>query len=175
MAVARFGVLLFSFVLACSSRMSAQQQTSIPPNVDAGLVSADVRTLLRMSGTFRAQCERIAADPRAHVRVTIAYSLEPGTRAQTTVHRYRSGALVAEVEMLFGGNYRELLAHEFEHVIEQIEGVDLREEATQGTAWMVGAGAFETRRARLAGVQVLEESTMLRAAALPYTSRTSSR
>jgi len=163
MAVSRFRVVLFSFVLVCVSRLSAQQM-AIPPNLDAGLVSGDARTLLRLSSTFRAQCARISAEPHAYVRVTIVDSLEPGTRAQTIFHRYRSGALVAEVELRFGGNYRELLAHELEHVIEQIEGVDLRQETTRGSAWAVGGGAFETRRARLAGVQVLEESAATRAA-----------
>jgi hypothetical protein len=141
------------FVLVCSSRLSAQQQSSSPSNVDAGLVSAELRALLRVSDTFRAQCARIAADRRAHVRVSIAYGLESGARAQTTFRRYRSGALFADVEILFGEDYRELLAHEFEHVIEQLDGVDLREEARQGRAWQIDGGAFETRRARLAGLQ----------------------
>lgn len=152
MAVARLCVVVF--VLVCSSRPSAQQQPPpIPSNVDAGLVSEDARALLRVSDTFRAQCERIAADSRAHVRVTIAYTLDPGARAKTTFRRYRSGALFADVEILFGEDYREMLAHEFEHVIEQLDGLDLREEAQQGRAWQNDGGAFETPRARLAGLQ----------------------
>jgi hypothetical protein len=66
--------------------------------------------------------------------------------------------LKADVELLFGENYRELLAHEFEHVLEQIEGVNLRREAAEGRAWVLPGGAFETRRASVTGVQVLREA-----------------
>jgi len=83
-----------------------------------------------------ALCACISAEPRVHVRLTIAYTVDPGTRARTTFHRYRSGVLIADVEMIFGGNYRELLVHEFEHVIEQLGGLDLR-----GRPHMEGPGA----------------------------------
>jgi hypothetical protein len=58
----------------------------------------------------------------------------------------------------FGENYNELLAHEFEHVLEQLDGVDLRREAAEGRAWLLPGGVFETRRAFATGVQVLRES-----------------
>ncbi len=162
----RCAALLLSVVAVPSVALGQQDQqqsrqqaseTAIPWNVDAGLFASDVRTLLRLSDTFRLQCERIAADRRVRVRLAIATGIDGGGRAQTTFRRYRSGALFADVEVLFGENYRELLAHEFEHVLEQIDGIDLRREAADGRAWEVGAGAYETRRAFLAGVQVLRE------------------
>ena len=50
------------------------------------------------------------------------------------------------------------IAHEFEHLIEQLEGVDLRDLAhrRQGV-WHSGDEMFETERAIRAGVQVMHE------------------
>jgi len=132
--------------------------TDVPSNIRAGIVTSEVIALLHASDTFRAQCQRIAADARVRVRLEIVASVEAGGRAQTALRRFRSGTLVADVELLFGENYRELLAHEFEHIIEQIEGVDLSREAADGRAWRLPGGAFETRRAFLVGVQVLREA-----------------
>jgi hypothetical protein len=129
----------------------------IPRNVDPGLLAAEIIAVLRRSETFRAQCERVASDRRVHVHLVIATAVAGGGRAQSTLRRYPSGALDAQVELLFGEDYRELLAHEFEHVIEQLDGLNLRQEVGRGTAWQVDGGAFETRRARLAGLQVLRE------------------
>jgi hypothetical protein len=142
MQLARLGAVLMMFLA--------------PPNIDAGVFAPDIRLLLGRSQTFRAQCARIAADSRVHVRIEIVNTLDSG-RAQTTMHRYASGGLDADVLVLFGENYGELLAHELEHVIEQLDGVDLREEAVEGRAWLLPGGAFETRRAFLVGVQVLHE------------------
>src|SRR3954469_6844048 len=108
---------------------TATCRSAIPANVDAGMLRSEVIALLGRSDTFRAQCERIAAQPRVRVRLHVVNTIDSGGRAQAALHGYRSGALYADVELLFGANYRELLAHEFEHVIEQIDGVDLRDEA----------------------------------------------
>lgn len=151
-------------LLACPCAAIAQQQdapqacaTAVPSNIDAGVLAPDMLGLLHRSGTFRAQCQRLAAAPRVRVTLAVVNTLDSG-RAQTTMRRYRSGALEAEVDVRFGENYRELLAHEFEHVIEQIDGVDLRQEVAAGRAWVVPGGAFETRRAFLAGLQVRREA-----------------
>ena len=49
------------------------------------------------------------------------------------------------------------LAHEFEHLIEQLDGVDLRALAKEGEARRLPDGAFETERAIAAGQQVAGE------------------
>lgn len=162
-------LLLWSIPRAAFAQGTAQPEQSqrcdgaIAGNVDAGLLASDVLALLRLSDTFRAQCARIAADARVHVRLNVTTTIVSIGRAQTTFRRYRNGALSAEVEVLFGENYRELLAHEFEHVIEQIDGVDLRDEVVRGRAWEVAAGTFETRRAFDTGLRVLRESEALEA------------
>jgi hypothetical protein len=57
------------------------------------------------------------------------------------------------IDLPFDRDFAELLAHEFEHVIEQLEGVDLRQRATEPHSGVrkVDGGAFETDRANKAG------------------------
>jgi hypothetical protein len=53
----------------------------------------------------------------------------------------------------------EYLAHEIEHVLEQIDGVDLRTAVKNGVtgAWQTSSGAFETARAVAVGRLVAQE------------------
>ncbi len=120
------------------------------------MLTRDVIDLLQRSPTFRSQCDRIAA--ARHVRIALTVAHGPATeRARTTLNRYEAGAIRAEVVLHFGEDYRELLAHEFEHILEQMDGVNLREEVARGRAWVLDGGFFETRRAFAAGVQALRE------------------
>jgi hypothetical protein len=165
MCVRRWCAVLLVLVFGLPRAVGAQQQqdvcaAAIPPNIEAGVLAREMIALLRRSETFRSQCERLAHAPRVRVTIELVFSLESG-RAQTAIHRYTSGAIRAEVVVLFGENYRELLAHEFEHILEQVDGVDLRQEAALGRAWVLPGGAFETRRAFATGVQVLREAEPL--------------
>jgi hypothetical protein len=110
--------------------------------------------LWRRSPTFRRQVARLAA---SGLLVTIEWCRTrcPGTvRAQTIVH-YQDG-------MLAGANARihfrpteepELIAHELEHVIEQLEGVDLARLASRkpGVVHVDASGGYETTRAQHVG------------------------
>jgi hypothetical protein len=51
----------------------------------------------------------------------------------------------------------ELLAHELEHVLEQVEGIDLDALAEEGEARRLSDGSFETARAVQAGRRVAAE------------------
>ena len=128
----------------------------IPANIHASLLAHDVIRLIQTSGTFRAQCVRIGTTPNLRVQLELVRTLG-GPRAETTMTRYQAGALRADVRIAFGQDYRELIAHEFEHIIEQLDGVDLRAEAEHGRAWVVDANVFETRRASEAGRRVRHE------------------
>jgi hypothetical protein len=99
------------------------------------------------------------------VTVQLTTTIDGGARAQTVIHRYEAGGLRAEVSLLFAEDYVELLAHEFEHILEQVDGVVLRDEAGAGRAWQTGTGAYETRRAFSAGVRARREIDALTAAA----------
>ena len=55
----------------------------------------------------------------------------------------------------------ELIAHEFEHIIEQLDGVDLGAHAAQPHTGVTAIGhrrdIFETMRAKRAGLKVVSE------------------
>ena len=75
---------------------------------------------------------RIAATKVLRVTLHIGPVTNPLARAETIINRYEAGGIRAEVTLRFAEDYLELLAHEFEHIIEQIDGVSLRDEAFQG-------------------------------------------
>ena len=160
MIACRRCVVLLLSVLAGSAPAFAQPSeicvSTIPANVQAGVLAEDLNELLQASATFRQQCARIAAVRSARVNVTI---VQPGgsVRAETTITRFQAGALSADVRITFGQDYRELIAHEFEHIIEQLDGVSLRAEAASGRAWLIYGNVFETRRASQVGAQVRRE------------------
>ena len=129
----------------------------LPSNIDAGMFGSEILEILSRSETFRRQCLRIAAVPFLRIRVGISPHLSADYRAFTLLARYDAGALRADVTLVFAENYVELLGHEFEHVLEQIDGVNLRADAARGHARVLPDGAYETRRATEAGLQVLRE------------------
>lgn len=117
-----------------------------------------IRWALEHSPTFRQQCRALAAAPRLRARVVISFPPAIGAlRARTSITETRSGVLTADIEILSVLDLTELIAHEFEHVLEQLDGVDLRALAHAGDARQLADGAFETARAITAGQQVAGE------------------
>ncbi len=138
-------------------------QLALPPN----LVVADayrplLESMLRNSPTFRRQCVRIAGEPA----LTVHLGVTPSTwrsdfRATTRVVRRPNGGLSAHIAIAPLNDLVELIAHEFEHVIEQLDGVDLAAlAALPRTGVHAQAGMsdiFETVRATRVGQQVTAE------------------
>ena len=144
-------------LIACHMSASPVCEVAPPSNVRAGMLQQQFIELLQRSATFRQQCARIAATRVLRVTLHVGRTMDPLARAQTIINRYEAGGIRAEVTLRFAEDYLELLAHEFEHIIEQVEGVSLRNEELQGRAWRTPSGAFETRRAFDAGVRAREE------------------
>jgi hypothetical protein len=118
-----------------------------------------VDTMLRKSPAFRSQCRQIARVPQLYARVRIDVRLvDKPYRARTTIHRLSSGAIVADIDITSLGDPTEWLAHELEHLIEQLDGLELRDLARrrQG-AWHSADEMFETDRAIRMGRTVLDE------------------
>jgi hypothetical protein len=153
MLLAVFAPLL----VVCQVSASTLCVSSMPSNVQAGVLQADFIELLQRSATFRHQCTRIAATRVLRVSVHIGALADRGARAQTIINRYEAGGIRADVTLRFSEDYLELLAHEFEHILEQIDGVKLRDEVAAGRAWETPSGAFETRRASDAGIRARQE------------------
>jgi hypothetical protein len=118
-----------------------------------------LHVMLEKSATFRSQCRRIAAATQLYVRVKLDVRLSGRTyRAVTKICRRRSGAIVAAIDITPFGDPAEWVAHEFEHLIEQLDGVNLRDlERRRQGAWKSGNQMFETERAIRVGRRVSRE------------------
>ena len=140
--------------------------TVLPATIQVDdLFDATIDELLKDSPTFRRQCERIAGRPLVRVSVRVLPRADASCcRARTTLRRYASGALIAWVEIPSPRTrleHAELLGHEFEHILEQIDVVDLQgQTARPAGATRLADGAYETVRARRAGEIVAMEAAL---------------
>jgi hypothetical protein len=138
------------------------KQLSVPPNIVVSSIYVPMlESMLRRSPTFRRQCMRIAAERSLTVRIEIALPNSGyDARATTRITRHEQNQLRAVVQIKFK-DVEELIAHEFEHIIEQLDGVDLAAHAARGQTGVKevgrGPGVFETTRAKRAGEKVLSE------------------
>lgn len=128
---------------------------AVPPSF-RGLLES----MLRRSITFQRQCERIAQTPELVVTLQASLSRVHRVRARTRILR-RGDQLFATIEVISLDDPAELIAHEIEHIIEQLDGVDLASKAVlaaNGVRAATGESeAFETRRARQVGLAVAAE------------------
>jgi hypothetical protein len=157
-------------VLACSRPIVIAAQdpaaplVAMPANIRVDpVLQSTALMLLRRSKTFGRQCARIALE--RHVRLVVVATPPPrelsAPRARSVITRHVYGALRAVVEIPITAAYLpELIGHEFEHVIEQIEGLDLAARARDGGSGVLEVldGVFETTRARAAGLMVAMEA-----------------
>jgi len=121
---------------------------------------SEVEDLLRRSPTFRAQYQRIAEAGSVVVGVNIDVRLcETSYRARTTFRRYQSGVILAAVAIGPGSHRGEWIAHEFEHILEQLDGRNLPQLANNHAkdVWYSGSDVIETDRAIRAGRTVRDE------------------
>lgn len=130
----------------------------LPPNL---LVDDDDRDLVlhmwMRSPTFRRQCVRLAGHPNLTVQVERA-TVARGARAVTRLSREPDGRLHAAVRIGPGRDFVELVAHEIEHVVEWIDGVNHRLAGSAGTSGVVATAlGYETTRATRAGRTVADE------------------
>ena len=117
--------------------------------------------MLRRSQTFRSLYHAIGRRTDLHVAIGFdgRPAIEQGDRrAETTIRRI--GPLrEAEVVIYDADHPVELIAHELEHVREQLEGLNLRLMATAHWSGVVRLwdGTFETRRAQETGREVADQ------------------
>ncbi len=157
-------VLLGLHTGSLPARLPPPECVAVAANIHADPdIRASIQALLQRSRTIRTQCGRIGAAERVIVRV----ALTPGasdadTRARSVARRFRSGLLVVDVQLpVASADFVELLAHELEHVVEMIEGVDLRRLAGESDGLVTFRrtdGAFESVRARAAGLAAAAEA-----------------
>ena len=98
--------------------------------------------------------------PHLAVGVKMLHPNSGSARARTQIRRVDGGQLIASVEINPYGDFTELLAHELEHVIEQLDGIDLAAKATVARSGVRNCadGTFETSRAVRVGTLVALEA-----------------
>jgi len=114
--------------------------------------------LLDRSPTFRQQCRRIV--DAHHLRLVVRLIFPTGSfPVRATVRRSPVGRFQGWIDLTtVPTRYAEWIGHEFEHIIEHLDGVDIRERARRRDgAYEVTAGLFETRRASEAGSRIAQE------------------
>jgi hypothetical protein len=146
-----------------AARSAAYDNVQLAPNLTVtALYRATVAAMLERSPTFRRQSARIAGAPR----LTISIEAPPARTAQvpawTRIVRRADGRIEAAVSVTAIGRTAELIAHELEHVIEQLDGIDLAHLADVRASGVRHCEcphfeAFETTRAVTTGQRVARE------------------
>src|SRR5688572_5365696 len=116
-----------------------------------------ILALWTASPTFQRQCIRLAG---ANITVAVGLSplLRPGLRATSRILRREGQVFFVSTTLRDDMHLEEDLPHELEHVMEQIEARDLARVSAAGRgAWPSGPHAYETERARLAGIRAANE------------------
>ena len=131
------------------------------PNLIVGSVHQPlIVEMLARSPTFRRQCARLAA--ATNLTVLVRSDLPAGTRAGalTSIQPRGLGKIEAFVRVGMSHRTAELIAHEIEHIIEQLDGVDLRAKSrlpASGVRHVWDLDAYETTRAIATGLRVARE------------------
>lgn len=135
------------------------REAPLPPNLMLpDVIRPLATTMWRQSVTFRRQCARLAEHPDVIVRLKLAVGVQDA-RARSRVDRHAVGRNAAvQVEWRNPALYVEYIAHELEHVLEQLDGTDLPRLARQRVDGVRKLGdEYETARARSVGQMVARE------------------
>jgi hypothetical protein len=134
---------------------------TLPANIDAGRAGRELLLAVAdMSATFRGQCAAVGRAPHLQVVIHLVGRLHTSAaRAITEIRRRPGNELTAIMNLPVSVDSPELLAHEFEHLVEQLDGLCLRTLVAKGAPGVTqnGSGAYETFRAKRVGRQVAAE------------------
>lgn len=141
-----------------------EAMTQIPRELPRNLRVPDnmrpmLMRMLETSPTFRRQIATLTAKPA--VRMTVSYGGMRGDRnyhALSTVRKHEWGAMLVDTTVFVPTDLVEIIAHELEHVCEQMEGVDLPSlSRRKGVGVYNLNGHYETVRAIRAGQNATRE------------------
>lgn len=161
--VTRTLIVLMTLTLAIVAPAWAQQThqpcADLPANIEADArLGRYLMALITKSPTLRRQCEIIARAPQVRIAMRYANNLPSYCRAWATISRQVTQVRIV-ILLPVSAELPRLLAHEFEHVVEALEGVDLTARARiKGSGVSeVMPGIFETTRAQRVGRQAEKE------------------
>jgi len=148
--------LVLALVLTTIAPAGVDDGAGVPANVKGGPFQATLETMWRTSPAFRQQCSRIAAQQMLTVRLRAEPAPKPGSpRARTEFSRRHGVLTLADVVISDARDRVELIGHEMEHVIEQIEGLRLLERRCAANNYVTSA--HESCRAIDAGRRIARE------------------
>lgn len=154
-------VLTLGFGVAAGAETIVSTTVVVPQTIQISPeLQPDIDSMLQLSATFRRQFERMAGAPMLLVSARVDPTFtQRAFRARSIIRRYHSGLLVVAVEIGPGRRQAEWIAHEFEHVLEHLDGLTLSDLADrrQSGVWYSGEAMIETVRAIRAGRAVLGE------------------
>jgi hypothetical protein len=138
--------------------------TVLPANITVtSMYQQLVSRMLQRSGTFRQQCARLGGARRLTIEIKSDIGRRNNSpRAWTSIVRGPGDRLHAVVSVTPTERPAELIAHELEHVLEQLDGVDLLalSQVHRSGVRECECGqleAFETTRAIKTGLRVAAE------------------
>ncbi len=151
------------FATACATSHAAMQHTR-PAGIQASNIRVAfplepcVATMLSRSRTFRHTYMKIARRHDIRVKIVLAPNRRSHVRAETDVRSFVGGQRVADIRLHTADDVVELIAHEMEHVLEQVEGTNLLllSVAQSSDVHRVGR-SFETQRGIETGLRVADE------------------
>ena len=156
-------VIWFTVVTSVLRPPSRPPGVALPSNLAASAVfQATLERMWQLSPTFRRECRRLSAAPRLRVNLLLEdLARRPSSYAARAAMKRQKGVLVSvDIHLTRLGDPVELIAHELEHVIEQLDEIDLEVHVGSGNVWKRDDGAFETRRAIEVGRRVVHEVSL---------------
>jgi hypothetical protein len=159
-------VLLLSSPLATTQTLDLSSPalfpavaTSVPANVEGpDSVIALMREMWVRSPTFRRQCARLGRAANGRITIEVRNQGSFVFRAATFIQSEPGGRWRATVAVFLFTDLVELIGHEMEHIIEQLDGVDLIRLQQQGISGVTsGHQHYETARAAATGKRVAQE------------------
>lgn len=157
------GCLVFACTLGTAGRLGAEPHRvgDVLPSMQLSTeLSASVRRMLEESPTFRVQYRRVLDSAKVVIVGRFDPSLtSPTYRARSSIRRYSSGLLIVWMTIAPGIDETKWIAHEFEHVVEQLDGRNLTQLALRRAPgiWYSTGEMIETDRASRAGRVVFDE------------------
>jgi len=151
------GHLLLAALLTGLAPTGLEAGMGLPSNLKGGPFQVALEQMWKGSATFRDQCARIARHRTLIVRLRAESGFWPESRARTDFFRHEGALLRADIIISISAarDQIELIGHELEHVVEQIEGVRTGE--SRCAARTNGTGALESCRAIEAGRRIARE------------------
>jgi hypothetical protein len=117
-----------------------------------------MREMWVRSPTFRRQCARLERAGNGRITIQVRNQGSFVFRAATFIQGEPGGRWRANVALFLFSDIVELIAHELEHIIEQLDGVDLIRSQQQGISGVTsGHEHYETARAAATGKRVAQE------------------